>query len=64
MVFLQKFQADRQGSSYLHTKSDIFTDEQFADEKNFLLQKLAGLKSSASSSGGGANANGTGVAGY
>jgi len=40
-------------------------DEQFADEKNFLLQKLAGLKSSgSSSSGAGANANGNGVAGY
>jgi calcium binding protein 39 len=34
MVFLQKFQSDRQ-------------DEQFADEKNFLLQKLAGLKAPA-----------------
>jgi len=42
MVFLQKFQSDRQGNT-LGCGVDI--DEQFADEKNFLLQKLAGLKS-------------------
>ena len=41
MVFLQKFQSDRQG---ILLASEINVDEQFADEKNFLLQKLAALK--------------------
>ena len=36
-------------------------DEQFADEKNFLLQKLSALKSS--NSGGGGSA-GNGIAAY
>jgi hypothetical protein len=42
MVFLQKFQSDRQGNT---RGCGVDIDEQFADEKNFLLQKLAGLKS-------------------
>ena len=56
MVFLQKFQSDRQGSPPLN---DVDVDEQFADEKNFLLQKLAGLKTASGSAG---NGNGNGIA--
>jgi hypothetical protein len=48
MVFLQKFQSDRQGQSSFDR---LTIDEQFADEKNFLLQKLAGLKSAGSGNG-------------
>lgn len=60
MTFLQKFQSDRQGITNLNFCRDFLTvvaDEQFADEKNFLLQKLAALKSTPNAGGGG-GANG------
>jgi hypothetical protein len=55
MVFLQKFQSDRQGKPSLTCRMVEVNqiDEQFADEKNFLLQKLAGLKANNTSSGNG-----------
>jgi hypothetical protein len=53
MTFLQKFQSDRQGTPPYHIISHIMADEQFADEKNFLLQKLAALKSNPSAGGSG-----------
>ena len=42
------------------------SDEQFADEKNFLLQKLAALPASGAGSSGNGNGNGNGnaIAGY
>ena len=58
MVFLQKFQSDRQGNPFTNVRTDV--DEQFADEKNFLLQKLSALKSS----GGGGGSAGNGIAAY
>ena len=58
MVFLQKFQSDRHGNPSYLLNVDI--DEQFADEKNFLLQKLSALKSSGSSSSSAEN----GIAAY
>jgi hypothetical protein len=58
MVFLQKFQSDRQGNSFSNVHTDV--DEQFADEKNFLLQKLSALKSN----GGGSGSAGNGIAAY
>jgi len=62
MVFLQKFQSDRQGTRTVTTFSDFTcVDEQFADEKNFLLQKLSALKSSSAESNSSA---GTGIAAY
>jgi hypothetical protein len=59
MTFLQKFQSDRQGTPNLNQSHflTVVTDEQFADEKNFLLQKLAALKSTPNAGGGG-GANG------
>ena len=58
MVFLQKFQSDRQGSPLTNFLTDV--DEQFADEKNFLLQKLSALKNNGGSSG----SAGNGIAAY
>ena len=57
MVFLQKFQSDRQGkfqvsiSRFRILGKMANADEQFADEKNFLLQKLAALKGGSDGNG-------------
>ena len=44
----------------LSQTSNTDVDEQFADEKNFLLQKLSALKSS----GGNSGSAGNGIAAY
>jgi len=42
----------------LRRKLMMCVDEQFADEKNFLLQKLAALQSTGGGGGGGSAGNG------